>query len=151
MSDTSQGKGWWQAQDGKWYPPRMSVAQINAPEPFLFTIGDIGVSPSWIVTPQGNVPIVEADITAVNHTITTRKTPGWVIALVVIFIWVFFLSLLLLIIKEDRVTGSVMVTVSGAGVYFVSHQGAGSPQQSMDLFRKVDQTKAMIQQAKMAR
>ena len=21
MSDTSQGPGWWQASDGKWYPP----------------------------------------------------------------------------------------------------------------------------------
>ncbi len=22
MSDTSMGQGWWQASDGKWYPPR---------------------------------------------------------------------------------------------------------------------------------
>lgn len=22
MSDTSLGSGWWQASDGKWYPPR---------------------------------------------------------------------------------------------------------------------------------
>ena len=24
MSDTSQGPGWWQASDGKWYPPEQS-------------------------------------------------------------------------------------------------------------------------------
>jgi hypothetical protein len=26
MSDTSQGEGWWQASDGKWYPPESSPA-----------------------------------------------------------------------------------------------------------------------------
>ena len=26
MSDTSQGEGWWQASDGKWYPPTASPA-----------------------------------------------------------------------------------------------------------------------------
>ena len=24
MSDTSQGPGWWQASDGKWYPPEQA-------------------------------------------------------------------------------------------------------------------------------
>lgn len=31
MSDVSQGPGWWQATDGKWYPPRWEyrIEQIN--------------------------------------------------------------------------------------------------------------------------
>ncbi len=35
MSDTSQGPGWWQASDGKWYPPESnpSTAQSAAPPP----------------------------------------------------------------------------------------------------------------------
>jgi len=37
MSDTSQGPGWWQASDGKWYPPAAvsgapPVGAIPAPE-----------------------------------------------------------------------------------------------------------------------
>jgi uncharacterized RDD family membrane protein YckC len=32
MSDTSQGPGWWQASDGKWYPPEQAPgAQPTAP------------------------------------------------------------------------------------------------------------------------
>jgi uncharacterized RDD family membrane protein YckC len=31
MSDTSQGPGWWQASDGKWYPPEAGSASPAAP------------------------------------------------------------------------------------------------------------------------
>lgn len=32
MSDYSQGPGWWQASDGKWYPPQGGAPQ--APPPY---------------------------------------------------------------------------------------------------------------------
>ena len=33
MSDTSQGEGWWQASDGKWYPPQQAEATLPPPPP----------------------------------------------------------------------------------------------------------------------
>ncbi|MBA3281783.1 MAG: RDD family protein, partial [Acidimicrobiia bacterium] len=33
MSDTSQGPGWWQASDGKWYPPEQAAPGASAPGP----------------------------------------------------------------------------------------------------------------------
>lgn len=33
MSDTSQGPGWWQASDGKWYPPEQAPGAQPAPAP----------------------------------------------------------------------------------------------------------------------
>ena len=33
MSDTSQGPSWWQASDGKWYPPEQAPAATAAPPP----------------------------------------------------------------------------------------------------------------------
>ncbi len=33
MSDTSQGPGWWQASDGKWYPPQQTAPAPGAPPP----------------------------------------------------------------------------------------------------------------------
>jgi len=35
MSDTSQGPGWWQASDGKWYAPELhpQAQQVQAPQP----------------------------------------------------------------------------------------------------------------------
>ena len=32
MSDESQGEGWYQAQNGKWYPPRQVVAALTPDE-----------------------------------------------------------------------------------------------------------------------
>lgn len=33
MSDTSQGPGWWQASDGKWYPPEQAPGAAPQPSP----------------------------------------------------------------------------------------------------------------------
>jgi hypothetical protein len=33
MSDSSQGPGWWQASDGRWYPPQSHPTQPAAPPP----------------------------------------------------------------------------------------------------------------------
>lgn len=33
MSDVSQGEGWWQASDGKWYPPEQAANPAPAPAP----------------------------------------------------------------------------------------------------------------------
>lgn len=33
MSDTSQGPGWWQASDGKWYPPEQAPGAPAGPPP----------------------------------------------------------------------------------------------------------------------
>jgi uncharacterized membrane protein len=36
MSDSSQGPGWWQASDGKWYPPEQAPGSGPAPGPANF-------------------------------------------------------------------------------------------------------------------
>ena len=33
MSDSSQGPGWWQASDGKWYPPQPAASVAPPPPP----------------------------------------------------------------------------------------------------------------------
>ena len=33
MSDSSQGPGWWQNADGKWYPPRSEANPPGEPTP----------------------------------------------------------------------------------------------------------------------
>lgn len=46
MSDASQGEGWWQASDGKWYPP-----QAQSPPPPLSS--DTQVAPDWWLASDG--------------------------------------------------------------------------------------------------
>ena len=33
MSEVSQGPGWWQATDGKWYPPQPPPVYVPVPQP----------------------------------------------------------------------------------------------------------------------
>jgi hypothetical protein len=43
MSDTSQGEGWWQASDGKWYPPEQAAGATGTPaEPAEPPVGTWG-------------------------------------------------------------------------------------------------------------
>lgn len=39
MSDTSQGPGWWQASDGRWYPPESAPGAAPVPVPFATPYG----------------------------------------------------------------------------------------------------------------
>lgn len=48
MSDFSQGEGWWQASDGKWYPPEQATAATPVPP----------VPPTQPVPPFGSPPPV---------------------------------------------------------------------------------------------
>ena len=41
MSDAPQGEGWWQASDGKWYPPQ------DAPQPAAAPAQHAGAQPGW--------------------------------------------------------------------------------------------------------
>lgn len=47
MSDVSQGPGWWQASDGKWYPPDQAATATATPPP----------APSYAPAPAGYPPV----------------------------------------------------------------------------------------------
>lgn len=52
MSDTSQGPGWWQASDGKWYPPEQAPgAAPTGPPP-----GPAGAPPGYGTPPAYGAP-----------------------------------------------------------------------------------------------
>jgi hypothetical protein len=49
MSDHSQGEGWWQASDGKWYPPDQAVPPVPPTQP----VAPFGSPPPQPFTPAG--------------------------------------------------------------------------------------------------
>ena len=53
MSDTSQGDGWWQANDLKWYPPQAVIDQLPPPPPSVPAPGPAASSSPSAVS---NVP-----------------------------------------------------------------------------------------------
>lgn len=54
MSETSQGPGWWQASDGKWYPPTSAPGTSPAEQPNQRQPGD--GQPSYGQPPHGQPP-----------------------------------------------------------------------------------------------
>ena len=73
MSDTSQGPGWWQASDGKWYPPEQAPASPppgQAPGGVPASSVDIGAALAYgwkkFVQYLGQIVIIVVIIVAVN-------------------------------------------------------------------------------------
>ncbi|WP_109508033.1 hypothetical protein [Nocardioides speluncae] len=87
-------------------------------EPMLFNIGDIAVSQNYVTVPQGQFPIRGTSWTIQDNTQVTEgiSTVGMVLAIVGFFL-VCVLSLLFLLMKEKKVSGSVTVTVTGHGLF----------------------------------
>ena len=80
--------------------------------------GDIAVSRYWVVTPTGAVPIAGTRWVCRDNTHVQRVMPGYAVVLCVLFILVCFLGLLFLAIREDRITGTMEVTVTGDDGFF---------------------------------
>lgn len=84
-------------------------------------IGDIEVDRLWVRTPIGVVALRDAAWSVVDdhHSITRTPLVAVIFALVLIP-FTFFLSLLLLLIKQDRTWYEAQVTVFGPGFTHVS-------------------------------
>jgi uncharacterized protein DUF2510 len=99
----------------------VSAAPPRAPtEQFVLTIGDIGVSPHWVVTPAGTAPLAGSAWIARDMSRTERKIPTWAIVLAIVFAIACLLGLLFLLAKEDRTTGYVEVTVTAPGLQWMT-------------------------------
>lgn len=84
-------------------------------EPYVASLGDIGVTPHWVVTPRGSAPLAGSEWWVVDRSGWTQRIPVWAIILAIVF---FPLGLLFLLCKETVWTGWLEVTVrSGALVH----------------------------------
>ena len=150
MSDTSPGEGWWLASDGRWYPPESVPAPPApdpaaprppdpaapprvAPDPplrsepmpvpsaaYVATIGDIGITETLVVTPDGTTPLAGSQWVVADFTHTDTRIPTWAIVLAIVFAMACLLGLLFLLVKETTTTGYLEVSVRGEGLYHVT-------------------------------
>ncbi len=106
--------------------PDASATAPNFPPPtsqtaaFAVTIGDIGVTTDLIVTPNGNAPLAGSRWIVLDQSRTERKIPTWAIVLAIIFALACLLGLLFLLVKEDRTTGYVEVSVMSGSLNHVT-------------------------------
>ncbi len=82
-----------QTSSGSWEDPRASpdpgpganLAPSPSHDPILLTIGDIGVSRHWVVTPNGTAHLAGSRWIARDMSRTESKIPTWAIVLAIIF------------------------------------------------------------------
>lgn len=86
-------------------------------EPVLLSIGDISVTPTHVIVPQGRYPLHGCTWTVQDSTQVTEGIPPVAIVLTIIFVWFCLIGLLFLLMKEKKYSGFVSITVTGMGLY----------------------------------
>lgn len=109
----------------------------------LVTIGDIGVTPSMVVTPSGTRPVGEVQWMFTDMSRTTREIPTWAIVCAVIFFIFCLLGLLFLLVKEDRTEGHVHVVVQGPQFVHVTQLPVTSIGQVADYSARVNYARSV--------
>jgi hypothetical protein len=102
-------------------PAPASPAAAEVQDPIVLTIGDIGVTRNWVVTPNGNARLAGSQWIARDMTRVESRIPPWAIVLAIVFALACLLGLLFLLVKEQYTTGYVEVSVQ-AGTLFHATQ-----------------------------
>lgn len=123
-------------------PPAAPVAAPQA-ENIVLTIGDIGVSQHWIVTPNGNAPLTGSAWIANDMSRTEQKIPTWAIVMAIIFALLCLVGLFFLLVKESRTTGHFEVTVRSGSLMHMTQIPVTHEHQVQQLRAQVAQAQAM--------
>jgi hypothetical protein len=151
--------GWWMASDGKWYPPESAAPAELVPSSqssssnvqstgFVLTIGDIGITPSVVVTPNGNAPLAGSQWIAMDMSRTETRIPSWAIVLAVIFAFACLLGLLFLLVREQTTTGYIEVSVRSGDLYHRTQIPVFDQAQIMHARQLVNQAQTLAAQAR---
>jgi len=118
------------------------------PNPFLVTIGDIGVTSSHVTTPNGAAPLRGSTWIATDMSTTQQGTPTWAIVVAVIgALFTCFLSLFLLLVKEYKTSGYMQVSVRSGELNHMAQIPVWSPQQVAQIRMQVAQAQSLAAQA----
>lgn len=109
----------------------------------LITIGDITVTPDWVITPQGRQPVGKVNWTFMDMSRTTRVVPTWAIVMTIIFALFCLIGLLFLFVREDRTGGWVQVSVEGEGFYHAAQLPVSGIGQVAEYMRMVDYARSV--------
>lgn len=109
-----------QADDRGQGPSPTGRSRPEGQDPIVLTIGDIGVTRHWVVTPNGTAPLAGSQWIARDLSRTENKIPTWAIVLAIIFALACLIGLLFLLVKEKQTTGHFEVSVSSGTLYHVT-------------------------------
>jgi len=120
-----------------------SVQSPDATDPIVLTIGDIGVTRNWVVTPNGTGRLTGSQWIARDMTRTESKIPAWAIVLAIIFALLCLLGLLFLLVKETQTTGYVEVSVQAGTLFHATQVPVSTPYQVAQIRQQVSQAQTL--------
>jgi hypothetical protein len=123
--------------------PAGNLQSPDATDPIVLTIGDIGVTRNWVVTPNGTARLGGSQWNARDMSRTESKIPTWAIVLAVIFALVCLLGLLFLLAKEKYTTGSVEVSVQAGNLIHATQIPVSSQYQVAQIRQQVSQAQTL--------
>jgi hypothetical protein len=109
----------------------------------LVQIGDISADQHWVRTPSGSIPTAQVTWTVQDMTHREQGIPTYAIVLAVVFFLFCFLGLLFLLIKEDRTTGWLQVTVQGPAFVHTTQVPASNQVTVADLHARVNYARSL--------
>jgi uncharacterized protein DUF4339 len=122
----------------------------GAPPPlsksFLFTIGDIGVTPTQIITPNGSGALAGSQWIFADTSRTETKIPTVAIILAIVFALLCLIGLLFLLMKEKITTGYVEVSVRSGNVFHKTQIPVNSQMKIDDVRQLVGKAQALAMQ-----
>ena len=121
-------------------PPTLS-------QPYLITIGDIGVTPTQIVTPNGSGALAGSQWIFVDMSRTETKIPTVAIILAIVFALLCLIGLLFLLMKEKTTTGYVEVTVRSGNIFHKTQIPVNSQTKIDEVRQLVSKAQALAMQA----
>ena len=124
--------------------PQGDAGAALEPDVVLFNIGDIAVSRYWVVSPNGTAPLHGSAWIANDRSTTSERIPGYAIVLAIIFALACLLGLLFLLIKEERTTGYVQVTVQGQGTFHATQIPVNNRMQVGDIHQRVNYVRSLV-------
>jgi hypothetical protein len=117
------------------------------PSPFLLTIGDIGITDTWVSTPNGPAPLRGSTWIVADMSVTERKIPAWAIVLAIIFALFCLIGLLFLLVKEEVTRGYVQVSVRSGDLNHMTQVPVSNQVQVAQVRALVGQAQALAAQA----
>ncbi|KOX17522.1 hypothetical protein [Nocardiopsis sp. NRRL B-16309] len=108
------------------------------------TIGDIAISQNMVITPAGRFPIRGTVWTVTDMSRTEHSTPTWaIITAILVFWWTCLLGLLFLLVKDQKTSGHVQVTVQGHGHYHATSIPVSNPGAAFHINQQVNYARSL--------
>jgi hypothetical protein len=114
---------------------------------FLLTIGDIGVTPTQIITPNGSGALAGSQWIFADISRTETKIPTVAIILAIVFALLCLIGLLFLLMKQKTTTGYVEVSVRSGNVFYKTQIPVNSQMKIDNVRQLVGKAQALAMQA----